>query len=432
MLVFMGIGLILVRTTLVGQGKVTIHIQMFEGPEFEAMKPTARFWNESYSEKTGTTIKVVSLDRVGYFGKLETQLISEMAEPDIVHPFSLHLGRLQAHLESLDPYLADERIMTSPNGRILSPESVLKVAMKTGITAGGTVLMLPKDMSEVILYYRKDLIPRPPETWEEYVELAKKYTRSLNPDSPTRYGTVMQGKYEMWTFCAALENIWPNGGALFVRGTTNPGFDNPGTVKGFSVFEELARTGVLPPEAINAEHPEVASIIQSGEVAMAIQWSAFYYELVDKEKSPMVFDKFDIAPPPGVRQIDGSVKRDMFVQTIGLALNRNSKYKREAVRFMVWAAMGEGAEIYAKNGGSSPVNAVWKNKSTPLPYSKIGPWVGKYGRIMPVHKDLTDLMMIGSSWVQRVMALDATAEEAAKGLNVEISHYLQTNREPTR
>jgi maltose-binding protein MalE len=157
---------------------------------------------------------------------------------------------------------------------------------------------------------------------------------------------------------------------------------------------------------------------------MAVQWNAFYGELTDPAKSPKVYDKFDISPPPGIRQADGTIRRQMYVQTIGLAINRNSVHKREAMRFLTWASLGEGAEIYAQAGGSSPVDRVWKAKNARMPYPKLALWVEAYGRSPPNHPKLTDLMMIGSGWIQRVIMGDVNSEQAALGMYQEMAAAL--------
>ena len=407
------------------KAETVITVQMFEGPEFKAMVPTAQYWNEHYAKKTGIRIKATKLNRVGYFGKLHTQLVSGIETPDIVHPFSLHLGRIAGYLEPLDPYFADKNLMTAPDGEKLSKGLMLDAALRTVAMPDGNIYMVPKDMSEVVLYYRKDLILKPPETWDEFVILAQNMTRDINPESPTEFGAVMQGKYEMWTFCAALENFWPLGASVLNADATAPGFDRANTVNGFKVFETLSRQGVFPPGTENAEYPQVAKIIKSGQVAMAVQWNAFYGVLTDPAQSPKVHDKFDIAPPPGVKQSDGTIKRQMYVQTIGLAINRNSKNKREAMKFLAWASLGEGAEIYAKAGGSSPVARVWKAKDAQMPYPKLAPWVEAYGRSPSNHPKLTDLMMVGSSWVQRVIMGDVNSEQAAIGMQKEMAAALE-------
>lgn len=410
------------------EAKVTITVQMFSGPEFDAMEPTAVYWNENYAEKTGIKVRVLALSRVGYFEKMQSQLVAGLKDPDIVHPFNMALGKLSPYLEPLNDYLKRDDIMSGPNGEKYNLDDMLKVALDTATTPDGKILALPKDMSLVHMYYRKDLIPQPPETWDEYMELAKKFTRSINPDSPTKYGAVMQGKYEKWTFTAALENLWPNGYQFFKDGTDNKVIAdyNPQWANGFRVFEELNKAKVLYPGFDNTEYPEVSAALASGDVALAMQWNANYFSLTDKEKSPKVFDKIMIAPPPGEKQADGSIKRSMYTQTICLALNKKSKNKDAAMKFLAWSVFGEGAVLYAKNGGSSPIKQVWKAKDAAMPYPYLSEWVEKYGRPLPQHTDMSELIMIGSSWVQKVGIGKVTSAEAGKGMREEMIKFLKS------
>lgn len=394
-------------------GPVIVQVQMFEGPEFRAMIPTVHYWNRHYGEKTGILVEAKALDRVGYFDKLEIQLVAGQAQPDIVHPFSLQLGRLHNYLYPMDAYLRDNGIMTAPDGAGLKMDAILPIALETVKSPDGKTYMIPNDMSVILLYYRKDLIREPPQTWDAYTELAKKFTRTINPDSPTRYGTVMQGKYEMWTFCAALENLWPYGVDVFGALTDR---DEDAVARGLATFEKLAGAGAFPGESVYAEYPEVASIIKKGDVAMAIQWNAFYNELTNKMLSPGVYDRFGLAPPPGVRKPDGSIERSIYVHTISLALNKNSRHKREAMKFLVWATLGRGAVIYAESGGSSPIREVWGDSTVSDLYPMILGWVEDYGRAISMNPDLKELMMIGSGWIQRVMAGEVTSRQAAAGL----------------
>ena len=363
---------------------VTITVQMFEGPEYDAMVPTAAYWNEHYSAKTGITVKPTYLNRIGYFEKLHIQLIAGQSEPDIVHPFSLHLGQINKYLEPLDSYLSNPDLMKEPDGSELDKDTVLSAAWKTVMVSDKKTYMVPVDMSEVILFYRKDLITEPPQTWDDFINVARNFTQSHNSNSPTPYGAIVQGKYEMWTFCAALETFWPFGSSLVDEGGKNLGFKGPATKRAFQVFETLTKDKILPPGAENAEYPQVAEAVKSGRVAMAIQWNAFYNELIDPVRSPKVYDKFDIAPPPGVQNSDGSLSRSMYVQTIGLAVNRASKNKEAAMRFLTWASLGEGALVYNKAGGSSPIKPVWEGPDAVMPYRKLAPWVP--GLLMPLEK----------------------------------------------
>jgi multiple sugar transport system substrate-binding protein len=161
-------------------------------------------------------------------------------------------------------------------------------------------------------------------------------------------------------------------------------------------------------------------------VALAIQWNANYFSLSNKEMSPKVWDKIALAPPPGWKQADGKIKRAMYVQTINLSLNKKSANKEAAMKFLTWSTFGEGAVLYAKYGGSSPIKKVWEAKDAMMPYPVLAPMVSEYGRSLPMHNDMSELVMIGSSWIQKVGIGNATAEQAAKGLPEEMAAYLKS------
>jgi multiple sugar transport system substrate-binding protein len=337
----------------------------------------------------------------------------------------LSLAKFAPYLEPLNEYLDNQELMTGPDGQKYSKDDMFEAAYKTVNMPDGKIYAIPKDMSEVVFYYRSDLINKPPDTWDEYIEMAKKYTKSIHADSPFTYGNIMQGKYEMWTFCAALDTIWPYGGNIFKPGTTDPDFDNEGTVKAMNVFAQLYKAGTYPPGVANAEYPEVFAALQNGEVPMGMQWNASYAPLNDPKQSPKVAGKMAIAAPPGVKGADGNVTRAMYVQTINLAINKNSVHKKEAFKFLSWVSFGEGAKMYAEKGGSSPVKSVWKAADAKPPFPQLADFVEKYGRSAPLHPDMPEIIMIGSSWVQKVEIGKATPEEAAKGLNKEIAEFLK-------
>lgn len=406
------------------KGNVTITLQMFSGPESEAMLPVVDYWNKNYAEKTGIKVDQVTMSRVGYDEKMQSQLVSGAETPDVIHPFSLTLAKYAPYLEPLNDYLDNDEFMKGPDGKAYNKDDMFQAAFDTVTSDDGKIYMIPKDMSEVVLYYRTDLMDNAPETWDEYVEVAKKFTKTTNPDSPTPYGGAWQGKYELWNFTSALDVIWPYGGEIFKEGTSEPNLNTPETVKALNIFKQLADAGTLPPGTENAEYPEVLAALQNGEVAMAMQWNAAFSTLNDPESSPEVAGKIAIAPPPGVKQADGSIKRDLYVQTINLAINKNSKHKDEAFKFLAWASFGEGAELYVEKGGSSPLKSIWKADDAQPPYNQLAEFVEKYGRTVPSHDSMAEIIMIGSSWVQKVIIGDATPEQAAEGLNKEIEEFL--------
>jgi multiple sugar transport system substrate-binding protein len=404
--------------------KTVVIVQMFQGPEADAMMPAAAYWNETFFESTGIEIQVIVLNRTGYFDKLEIQLMSGMAEPDIIHPFSLHMGALHPHLEPLNRYLEDSAIMTSPDEERLRLDSLLPAALRTVQGKDDILYMLPKDMSEIILFYRSDLISRPPDTWDTFLNTAKTMTRSINPSSPTRYGAMVQGKYEMWTFSAALGKIWSHGSQLIRDSVEGFEGERESLLRSLRLYEQMASYGILPRETVNAEYGEVSEMFRQGTVAMVIQWNALYHVLSDKKRSPLVQGKFSIAPPPGVRMSDGSISRSMYYHTICLATNRKSLKKKEAARFLTWVTLGEGAIIYARAGGSSPVKSVWENEYQAEYYGEVKKWIDLYGVTPAHHPQLKALMMSGAGWVQRVIAGDINSNDAEQGLRNDFSQFI--------
>ena len=425
-LLCLGLVLAVAVTGVAAPKKVTITVQMFSGPEYDAMAPTAKYWNEKYAAATGITVNAVALSRMGYFEKMQSQLVAGLREPDLVHPFNMALGQLRPYIEDLRPYLAKADIMTGPDGEKYNIDGLLDPAKACVTASDGAILGMPKDMSELCVYYRKDIISKPPETWPEFVEVAKKFTKSINPSSPTEYGAVLQGKYEKWTYCAALETLWPAGYEIFKPGDKEIAMYSADAVKAFKFFEDMNKAGALYPGFDNTEYPEVSAALESGNVAMAIQWNANYFSLSNKEMSPKVYDKIALAPPPGWKQADGKIKRAMYVQTINLSLNKKSQNKDAAMKFLTWSSLGEGAILYAKYGGSSPIKKVWLAKDAMMPYPVLAPMVQEYGRSLPMHNDMSELVMIGSSWIQKVGIGNATAEQAAKGLPEEMAAYLKS------
>ena len=128
----------------------------------------------------------------------------------------------------------------------------------------------------------------------------------------------------------------------------------------------------------------------------------------------------DIAPP-AKSSADG--KQAMYVQTICLAINKASLNPDAAFKFLSWASFGEGAKLYEEAGGSSPLQSIWTTTGEPLP--TIAKWLA-FGKAAPAYEFISDVIMIGSSWTQKVIIGQATAEEAAAGMQKEVENFLQT------
>ncbi len=407
-----------------------VYVQMYAGPGADAMISTVLYWNQHYSKETGIFVRTFPLKSKDYFDKLKVELLSGISSPDIVNVFSLQLGELSSYLQPLDNYLKNDEIMTDPNLTRLSIDSLIPITIKAANGSDGKIYLLPNEMNGVILYYRKDLISNPPQTWDELLELAKNNTQSLNKNSTTKYGIFLSDKYDPWTFCTFLEIFWSYDGEIFLKNNENPGFDSNKSVMAFNVFEELTNFNATWPSMNNLENADVVSIMQAGDVAMALEWSDIYPDLVNGTNNSMFYDKFEIAPPPGVKQQDGSIKKDIYFQTSNLAINKNSKNKIAAMKFLVWATLGEGAKIYADNrvptslSPLKPLPAGLNTSNSFLLHNQIFSLFEQYGHLVPLHPEMVDIMFLGSSHMQRIMSQNENARQAASELNSDILNLL--------
>ncbi|HDN84942.1 MAG TPA: sugar ABC transporter substrate-binding protein [Candidatus Aerophobetes bacterium] len=419
MLVVIILGFVGVFPVFSKSSEVTVLLQMRSGPEATAMEPVVDYWNKHYAASTGIRVRQVTISRMGYYVKLFNQLVSGTQVPDIVFPFGFGIGKIIEYLEPLNSFIEDESLFSSPQGNRYDIKDMFP-AMLESVTLNGKIYMLATDVSAPLLYYRTDLIKTPPQTWDEFIEMAKKFTKSYNPDSPTEYGTVWMAKPVLDDTLCWLEIFWAYGGSFFKEGSYEPNFNSPAGIKATEFLKKLSDSKVIPPDVVTYEYPEVLAALQTGKVAFAIEWNAAYPDLTNPKKSPKVYDKIAITNPPGVKQADGSIKRVVETHCLGLSINKNSQYKREAFKFMSWVTFGEGAKIYLDNGGIPPLFSLFTAPEAKSPLPEMAEAVGKYGRAIPVFKDQMTVIFMNTKHLNKVFIGEETPEEAMENFNNEV------------
>jgi multiple sugar transport system substrate-binding protein len=315
------------------------------GPEFDSMVKLGK----DYTAATGVKITVEDVGRDGYETKLKTMMAGKSTDWDMAlqRSESLHgyadagwLAPLSKELEKSPCYKEDEFI------------PALKPTVEWKDETYGLPFMVPTPF----FFYRTDLISNPPQTWDELAEVAKQFTKSHNPNSPTEYGLTYSGRAEK---VFQYYPVWLHsfGGKIF---------DDNGDVvinsaEGQAALQYLVdlrnKWKVVPPDVTNALYPEVQAQAQSGAVAMAIQWNAAARDLSSAEKSPKIGGKMAVAPIPGVKQPDGSIKRTPYINALTLIANSSSKQTAEAAKFIAWFTSKDVGKRTAVEFGQSPAIA---------------------------------------------------------------------------
>ena len=178
---------------------------------------------------------------------------------------------------------------------------------------GDKVFGVPLDLSEQIIYYRTDIIPEPPETWKEFLDLVKKM-RSENR------GVIFDWGSMEWIGFAPF--LWQAGGDFFNSDYTDVTLDTPEAIAALEYFAGLYAAGI-PKTQIPIEQG-----MRTGDYPMAISgsWKIISLQL----GAPEIREKWSIATLPK----GPSGKHTAFVGGRIMGIFSSSKMKNEAWNFI--------------------------------------------------------------------------------------------------
>lgn len=125
---------------------------------------------------------------------------------------------------------------------------------------------IPKHTNVQLLWYRKSLVPTPPKTWDEVLEMSKK----LKSDGKPYVIGLTAAQYEGYVvgFNTILASL---GGTLVNKDSTKVTVDDK-TVKALGILENLANGGLASKSLSNSQEPEVFGQMQNGEAAFIMNW----------------------------------------------------------------------------------------------------------------------------------------------------------------
>jgi multiple sugar transport system substrate-binding protein len=226
----------------------------------------------------------------------------------------------------------------------------------------------------------KKMEPKDPDswTWDDYAATAMFFTKEMNPDSPTKYGTVLQMKNLLFNMMIWHSTARSNGGD-WRDASGKITVDSPAFRTGLELYKKLYDAGASPKDSLSYEYAEANAAFGSGQAATMLQWNAALGDLDNKEKTPAVAGKIGTVAPPA-----GSAGRVTHIHGLGFGLNKNSDNKPAALKFLNWLTTAEAMELYAKSGGSPALtDAVVAKIAKERPdLTKFGALAGQYGFVM--------------------------------------------------
>ncbi len=220
----------------------------------------------------------------------------------------------------------------------------LPATVKTA-TYNNTLYALPYASDGGLLYYRKDLVPTPPKTWDEMMSDC-----SIAKKNHIDCYAGQFSKYEGLTVNAA-EAINTAGGQIVGPDGKTPTVDSPEAAKGLSLLADAYKNGNIPKQAITYTEEPSRQSFEAGKLLFLRNWP-YVFSLATTDGSSKVKGKFGIAPLPGISGPGAS--------SLGghdAAISTYSAHKATALDFIKFWTSEETGRYFATQGSLAPVIA---------------------------------------------------------------------------
>lgn len=150
------------------------------------------------------------------------------------------------------------------------------------VAEGGKVYGIPLDLTLQLLYYRSDIIPTPPKTWQELTALLER----LHQDN--RRMIIDWGSLS-WIGYAPF--LWQAGGEFYAADHTTPALDSPQAAQALEFFRDLYTRHNVPKTSIPVEQG-----LRTGDFPLAMSGN---WKIVSLEAGvPEIAGKWTVAPLP--------------------------------------------------------------------------------------------------------------------------------------
>src|SRR5918993_622091 len=194
---------------------------------------------------------------------------------------STHTKYAPSQLNFLAPL--DELVGASALGDFVPP--LLELARVEGLLYG-----LPRNIDVRLLHYRTDLVARPPATWDELLEVARRHN-----SPPDLYGFLFPGR-ESGLFGTFFELAEMAGARLFPD-TLVPDIENEGGRWALRLLRTFYAEGLVPPGLPEWHYDKVHEAFRAGRAAMVGDWPG-YYGLYRDPSVSNVHDRLGLSPYP--------------------------------------------------------------------------------------------------------------------------------------
>jgi len=218
-------------------------------------------------------------------------------------------------------------------------------------TYNGKLHAMPDEIMAMVLAYNAEMFEaagldpnHPPETWDEFLDVAKKLTNGT-----TQWGFGMVGAKDPGFPLRFNSVVWSFGGDFLTPDNKQSALDKPETVEAFTFYVSLNNEhGVIPPGATQANPQDVRTMMAQKKIAMKIG-SGWTQTIVNSLNPDLkAFEVIRAAPMPYKRQrvTTAFLKAHM--------ISASSRYPEEAWKLIKFLTSREIATKWFKDNGVTP------------------------------------------------------------------------------
>jgi multiple sugar transport system substrate-binding protein len=307
-----------------------------QGSDTPKIAQTATMWNEAHPQRP------VRIERLPDAADLQRiQLGLELnAQGDSFDVLSLDViwtGEFAEYgwIEPLDEFRAEAQ------------SKLLAGPLKSAIYRD-RLWAMPHRSDAGFLYYRTDLVPRPPKTWDEAVTVGTQAARKARIAPYVGQGAAYEGLVVNY-----LELLWGAGGDIFGGSPSQVVFNTTPAARTAAEFmRRCQQDGFYAPGFTTMLEDPARITFGSGQAVFMRNWPS-YYTFLQNPQNSQIIGRFSIAPLPVFNEGETA----SALGGVNLAVSTFSRKKETAKEFIRFASLNEQAQVNLGKNSLTPILA---------------------------------------------------------------------------
>jgi multiple sugar transport system substrate-binding protein len=206
----------------------------------------------------------------------------------------------------------------------------------------GKLYGIPLNSNTQLLWYRKDLVPKPPTTWNQMIQEAIQLAKQGKPHYIEEQGRQYEG-YTVW-----FNSLVDSAGGQILSGPSTVALGPPAK-QAATIIHDLATSPAADPSLSNNQEDQARLAFEGGSAAFEINYP-FVYPSAQMD-NPKLFKNMGYAPFPRVNPGDPA---RVTIGGSNLGVSAYSQHSSEALQAASCMASAKWQKLGATAGGLPP------------------------------------------------------------------------------